>query len=148
MSAAPVFADTGLLLACFDARQPERRVQAQAWLSRLWQERRGRTSVQVLNEFYVAARRQFPTALAAGDARSELRRLQLWQPIAQDAAMFETAWAVESRHEIAYWDALVVAAAQVQGCGLLLSEKLPHEQRIDSLLVVNPFVCGPELLDA
>lgn len=148
MSASPVFADTSLLLACFDARQPERRARAQAWLSRLWQERRGRTSVQVLNEFYVAARRQFPTALAAGDARSELRRLQLWQPIAQDAALFETAWAVESRHAIPYWDALVVAAAQVQGCGLLLSEQLPHEQRIDSLRILNPFQVGPELLDA
>ncbi|MFO1266128.1 MAG: hypothetical protein U1F67_04560 [Rubrivivax sp.] len=46
-----------------------------------------------------------------------------------------------------YWDALMVAAAQ-HSCTLLLTEDLQHDQRIERLRIVNPFVEGPELLDA
>jgi predicted nucleic acid-binding protein len=42
----------------------------------------------------------------------------------------------------------MVAAAQQQGCGLLLTEDLQHEQVIDDLRIVNPFLLRPEILDA
>ncbi len=143
-----VFVDAGVLLACFDPEAGERRECAQAWLRRLWEQRLGRTSQQVLGEFYALARRHFSTALAAGDARSELRRYQLWQPWPADQATLETAFAVEARHGLAFWDALVVAAAQAQGCSFLLSEALPHGQRFDGVTVLNPSKAGPESLDA
>jgi predicted nucleic acid-binding protein len=41
----------------------------------------------------------------------------------------------------------MVAAALHQGCEWLLTEDLQHDQRIDSLRVVNPFLVGPEVLD-
>lgn len=145
---ALVFVDAGVLLACFDPEAGERRERAQAWLRRLWAQRLGRTSQQVLGEFYALARRHFATALAAGDARSELRRLQLWQPWPSDAATFETAFAVEARHGLGFWDSLVVAAAQAQGCSYLLSEVLSHGQSFDGVTVINPQQAGPELLDA
>ena len=40
------------------------------------------------------------------------------------------------------------AAAQQQGCTLLLTEDLQHDRRIDGLRIINPFLVGPELLDA
>jgi predicted nucleic acid-binding protein len=55
---------------------------------------------------------------------------------------------VESRYGLNYWDALVVAAAQHQGCTVVLTEDLQHGQQIDSVRIVNPFLVGPELLDA
>jgi predicted nucleic acid-binding protein len=102
----------------------------------------------VLNEFYSNARRKFPTAISAGDARAEVRRYQRWQPWQIDHATMETAWAVESRYQLNYWDALIVAAAQAQGCAYLLSEDLQHGQQIDSVKILNPFLVGPEVLDA
>jgi len=42
----------------------------------------------------------------------------------------------------------MVSAAQHMGCTLLLTEDLQHDQRIDGLRVVNPFLVGPEILDA
>ena len=148
MAEALVFVDAGVLLACFDPAAGERREQAQAWLRRLWAQRLGRTSQQVLSEFYALARRHFATALAAGDARSELRRLQLWQPWPSDAATFETAFAVEARHGLGFWDSLVVAAAQAQGCSYLLSDTLAAGQVFDGVTVISPQHSGPELLDA
>jgi predicted nucleic acid-binding protein len=104
-------------------------------------------STQVLNEFYCNARKKFPSILSAGDARAEVRRYQLWQPWVIDHATVESAWAAESRWQLSYWDALVVAAAQQQGCKLLLSEDLQHDQVIDGVRILNPFLTGPAWLD-
>lgn len=142
-----VFVDTGLLLSCFDDEDAARRDRARDWVGQCWQRRCGRLSTQVLNEFYSSARRHFPQAITAGDARAEVRRYQHWKPWSIDHPTVETAWAVESRYGVNYWDALIVAAAQQQGCELLLSETLPHEQRYESVQVINPFTIGPERLD-
>jgi len=144
---ALAFLDTNVLLYCFDDRDPVKRERAQAWVRACWQRYCGRTSIQVLNEFYANARKKFPTALSAGDARSEIRRYQHWKPWAIDHATMETAWAIESRQGFSYWDALILAAAQQQGCNYLISEDMQHGQQVDSVRILNPFMVGPEVLD-
>ena len=143
-----VFLDTNVLLYAVDDRDIGKRDRARLWLAACWQARCGRVSTQVLNEFYANVRKKFTSAPSAGDARAEVRRYQHWRPWVIDHPTIEAAWAVESRYGINYWDALVVAAAQQQGCTLLLSEDLQHDQQIDGVRIVNPFVVGPELLDA
>jgi predicted nucleic acid-binding protein len=143
-----VFVDTNVLLYSEDGADADKQSRANAWLQRLWTRRIGRLSTQVLNEFYVNATRKLVPPMPAGDARAEVRRYQRWQPWSVDHATVEAAWSVESRFGLHYWDALIVASAQQQGCTLLLTEDLQHEQRFDGLRVVNPFAAGPELLDA
>ncbi|MFO1326508.1 MAG: PIN domain-containing protein [Rubrivivax sp.] len=143
-----VFVDTNVLVYAADDQDPSKRDRARAWLTACWQRRCGRLSTQVLNEYYAVIRRKFPSAVSAGDARAEVRRLQAWQPWQIDHPTTETAWAVEARHRIHYWDALMVAAALQQACPLLLTEDLQHDQQIDGVRIVNPFVVGPEILDA
>lgn len=143
-----VFVDTNVLLYSEDGADPSKQRQAIDWLRVLWTSRRGRLSTQVLNEFYVNATRKLRPAMPAGDARAEVRRYQRWRPWSIDHATVETAWAVESRFGLSYWDALIVAAARAQGCGFVLSEDLQHDQLIDSVRILNPFIVGPEVLDA
>ena len=143
-----VFLDTNVLLYAVDDKDSAKRDRARQWLTVCWQRRCGRLSTQVLNEFYANARKKFETAISAGDARAEVRRYQNWKPWVIDHPTVETAWAVESRYGLNYWDALIVASAQHQGCTVLLSEDLQHDQQIDSVRIVNPFLVGPELLDA
>lgn len=147
-SVSTVFVDTNVLLYSEDAADPAKHRAAREWLRRLWTERCGRLSVQVLNEFYANATRKLRPPMPAGDARAEVRRYQRWQPWPNDHATIETAWAVESRFQLNFWDALVVAAALQQGCTLLLTEDLQHDLQIDGVRIVNPFLVGPELLDA
>lgn len=144
----PVFVDTNVLLYSFDDTDLDKQRRARDWLSVCWQRRLGRLSTQVLNEFYANARKRFASVISAGDARAEVRRYQLWKPWLIDQATIDTAWAAESRYQLNYWDALMVAAAQHLGCTVLLTEDLQHGQRIDSLLILNPFRAGPEVLDA
>ena len=143
-----VFVDTNVLLYAVDDKDIPKRDRSRQWLAACWRAHCGRLSTQVLNEFYANVRRKFSSALSAGDARAEVRRYQHWRPWVIDHPTIETAWAVESRYGINYWDALMVAAAQQQGCTLLLTEDLQHDQQIDGVRIVNPFLIGPELLDA
>lgn len=146
-SDSTVFVDTNVLLYAEDRAHADKHQRARDWLRALWLRRCGRLSTQVLSEFYVNATRKLTPPMPAGDARAEVRRYQGWQPWLVDHATVEAAWAVESRYGLHYWDALMVAAAQQQGCSLLLTEDLQHDQTIDSLRIVNPFLIGPELLD-
>ncbi|MEJ6000629.1 PIN domain-containing protein [Paucibacter soli] len=145
---SPVFVDTSVLILSEDGAHESRREQAMAWLRLLWQQRLGRVSTQVLNDFYRLVTTRIEPAMPNGDARAEVRRYQRWNPWAVDHATVESAWSIESRFGLAYLDALVVAAAKAQGCELLLSLELPHEAQFDSVRVINPLQCGPELLTA
>lgn len=147
-SASTVFVDTNVLLYAEDKAHADKHRQARDWLRALWLRRCGRLSTQVLQEFYVNATRRLSPPMPAGDARAEVRRYQGWQPWAVDHATVESAWAIESRFGLHYWDALMVASAHHQGCAVLLTEDLQHDQRIDGLRIVNPFKADPSLLDA
>ena len=142
-----VFVDTNVLLYSEDGADKAKQARAIDWLQALWTRRAGRVSTQVLNEFYANATKKLKPAMPAGDARAEVRRYQRWQPWVLDHSTVETAWAVESRFGFSYWDSLIVAAAKAQGCRYLLTEDLQHEQTIDSVQILNPFLVGPDLLD-
>jgi predicted nucleic acid-binding protein len=49
---ALVFIDTNVLLYALDRADLRKQVAAQAWREELWRSQRGRTSFQVLQEFY------------------------------------------------------------------------------------------------
>lgn len=143
-----VFVDANILIYSEDGADAAKQKAALAWLQVLWLKGLGRVSTQVLNEFYVIATRKLKPPMPSGDARAEVRRYELWQPWQVDHATVESAWAVESRYGLHYWDCLVVAAAQHLGCRYLLSEDMAHEQRYGGVQVINPFKVGIELLDS
>ena len=139
-----VFVDTSVLILSEDGARPAERERAMAWLTQLWQQRSGRVSTQVLNDFYRLVTTRISPPMPNGDARAEVRRYQRWSPWAIDHATVESAWSIESRFGLPYADALIVAAAKAQGCSLLLSLDLPHELQLDSVQILNPLLTGPE----
>lgn len=138
-----VFVDTNVLVYCEDAAFPKKQARAVEWLEALWRTRTGRVSTQVLNELYVTLTRKLKPAYPTGDARAEVRRYQTWQPLAQDHALMEAAWAFEARYGLSFWDSLIVASAQQLGCDILLSEDLQHGQKFGEMQVINPFQAHP-----
>ena len=144
----PIFVDTPVLMCCVDDQDTAKRDQARRWIAACWQRRCGRLSQQVLNEFYLQARQKYPSAVSAGDARAEVRRYQNWRPWVTDHATAETAWAIESRYGLGFWDALVVSSALQLGCETVLTDALPHGQQIDGVRILNPFLVGPDVLGA
>lgn len=146
-SGSTVFVDTNVLLYAQDLRSPDKRAAASAWLSHCWKQRVGRISTQVLHEFYANLRKAAPD-LSVTATRELVRRYRAWQAWPVDDSTVDTAWALQDRWQFNYWDALMVSAAQQMGCAVLLTEDLQHGLEVDRLRIVNPFIAGPEILDA
>ena len=83
---ALVFVDTNVLLYAQDESEPAKRPRAQAWLEHLWQERLGRTSMQVLSECYVNLKRMAGPRLVPHEAWESVSRYFAWKPLASDDA--------------------------------------------------------------
>jgi len=137
------FVDTNLLVYARDASEIEKQPVAAAWMHRLWQERRGRLSVQVLQEYYVVVTQKLKPGLARDSVHADIRFLQAWDPVVTDAALLEAAWLIEQRHAIAFWHALIVAAAHRTGARYLLSEDMQDGQVIGETTIINPFKADP-----
>ncbi|MNV60435.1 tRNA(fMet)-specific endonuclease VapC [compost metagenome] len=133
----PVFVDTSVLVCAEDASHPAQPAVL-GWLDRLWRERLGRVSSQGLAEFYETVTGAKPRPMSQGDARAAIRRYNTWTPWQIDAATFETAWAVEARHQLAWGDCLALAAAQHSGCETLLSLQLPHGAQFGGVQIIHP----------
>lgn len=138
-----VFVDSNILIYAEDGASAAKQTAALQWIEHLWRARTGRISTQVLNEFYVNVTRKLKPPMPQGDARATVRRFAAgWNPWQIDQATVETAWAMEARHGLQYWDCLVLAAAQHSGCALVLSEDMQHEGRYGAVQVINPFLAS------
>jgi predicted nucleic acid-binding protein len=135
----PVFVDTNVLVYARDASDLEKQAAAAAWIEHLWTCAAGRLSVQVLQEYYVTTTRKLDPGLPVEEARQDVRDLAAWRPVRIDEAIVETAWRLEDRYRLAFWDSLIVAAAQSAGCEVVLTEDLQAGLEIDGLRIVDPF---------
>jgi predicted nucleic acid-binding protein len=136
---ALVFVDTNVLVYARDSRDAVKQAKARDWISQLWDGQRGRTSAQVLSEFYEVVTRKFKTAVAREDAWEEVQSYLAWNPQPINTEVLVRGREIESRYRLNWWDCLVVAAAQVQGCVLLLSEDMQDGADYGGVIVRSPF---------
>jgi predicted nucleic acid-binding protein len=136
---APVFVDTNVLLYWRDGRHPAKQARAAAWLAHLWREQTGRTSTQVLSEYYVNVTRKLAPGLSPDEAWDDVQTLLAWEPQPIDGPLLQRGRTVGSRYRLSWWDGLVVAAAQVQACSLLLTGDLQDGAVYGGLTVRSPF---------
>src|SRR5436309_337506 len=107
------FVDTNVLIYFRDSSAGKKQQLAAAWIKLLWQNRAGRISTQVLNEFYYAATHKIKPGLSPASARKDVTDLFSWNPILMDRGTIATAWEIQDSYEISFWDSLIVAAAKL-----------------------------------
>lgn len=134
----PFFVDTDVLVRSLDAREPDKQARVRGWLEYLWLERLGRTSTQVLGEYYGILTRKLRPSLPLEQARAAVGNLFAWNPRAIDRELIERAWTVETHYRLSPPDSLIVAAAQLETCPVLLSEGLQHGCVYGTVTVLNP----------
>jgi predicted nucleic acid-binding protein len=134
-----IFVDTNIFVYARDSGPAAKQLIAADWLSRLWQQRTGRTGIQVLNEYYVTVTRKLKPGIEPDDAWDDIQALMLWNPQPVDRDVLNSARDIERRYRIGWWDAMIVAAALTQHCQILLSEDLQHGMRFGELRVQDPF---------
>lgn len=142
----PVFVDTNVLVYARDTRHAAKHARATEWMADLWERGEGRLSVQVLQEYFVTTTRKLRPGLHSEDARADIVDLTAWGPSHIDAQTLATAWSIEDRFGLSFWDALIVASAQATGCHTLLTEDLQHDMDFDGVRVVDPFQVPPTAL--
>ncbi len=139
---ALAFVDTNVFLYAVDDANLQKQHAAREWTSELWKTRRGRTSFQVLQEFYAKAIQKSLASRQA--ARAEVKDLLAWRPVPIQAGILLEGWKVQDRYQLSFWDSLIVAAAKAASCQYLLTEDLNAGQDLDGVIVVNPFRSTPD----
>jgi predicted nucleic acid-binding protein len=144
----PVFVDTNVLVYARDTADPVKQARASEWVAALWEGGEGRVSVQVLQEYYVTTTRKLHPGLEPEDARADVLDLAAWSPVVADTQMIASAWSIEDRFGLSFWDSLIVAAAQVARCDVVLTEDLQHGMDLDGVRIADPFQIEPADLAA
>lgn len=137
---AACFVDASVFVYASDRADPRKQQVALSLLERLWREQSGRTSTQVLNEYYTIVTRKLDSPLAQDAAWREVEELLQWNPQALDANLLGIARQLEARYRLSWWDAQIIAAAKAQSCAVIYTEDLQNGAVLDGVRVSNPFL--------
>jgi predicted nucleic acid-binding protein len=129
--------DTNVLIYCCDESDARRRAIALDLVSKtedgvlLW---------QVAAEFIAAARKLSPQGFSAAAAWERLSEfMDLFPLVLPTSEALDRARLLHLEQQIAFWDAMLLAACLTGGVTRLYSEDLPGRARIGALDIVNPF---------
>lgn len=138
---AEFFLDTNLFVYHLDASDPAKQAKAEHLIRRALEQGDACISFQVVQECLNVMLRKAQVRLSPEQARAYLDAVLL--PLVQVPAradLYHRALDLQSRWQLGFYDALIVAGALQAGCTSLLSEDMQHGQRIESLTILNPFV--------
>jgi predicted nucleic acid-binding protein len=134
-----VFVDANVLVYARDPRNKAKQAAAAEWLASLWRSRLGRLSVHVLSEYYVTATRKLNPSVPGEDVWEDVKAFCAWRPQPSDETLLDRAREIEKRYRLSWWDSMIVAAAQLQDCALLLTEDLQDGATFGNVVVRSPF---------
>jgi predicted nucleic acid-binding protein len=127
------FFDTNVLVYAFASDDPKS-AKAETALAA-----GGVASVQIFNEFANVCRRKLDLSWNEIAVRIDVLKALLDPPAPITMSMHEAALALARAHKLAFYDALVIAAAQEAKADVLLTEDLQDGRKFGALRVRNPF---------
>ncbi len=142
-----VFVDTNVLVYAYDRTAGEVREIARAELNKLWENRWGRLSTQVLTEFFMFLTKAITKPIPAREAREIIRPYTHWVESAASGQTAVRASEIAELWDIPFWDAMVVASAEEVGASQLLTGAAVAGRTIAGIEIVNPFSEVLELLN-
>ena len=135
----PPFFDTNVLVYLMDSDRPEKQRIARGLVQQHLVQGDGAISVQVLREFFSAARK-LRTPVPIETVREAVEYFAGFSPLTEDAPMVLRAAHRTGEMSLSFWDALIVEAALKSGADRLFTEDMQHGQVIEGLRVENPFL--------
>ena len=134
------FLDTNVLVYAIDRSDQAKHEIAQELLVRRADDLV--VSAQVLSELYAVITRKFRDSITPEQAASFVDRVSGLPVIAIDADLVRDAIAMSRDAQLSYWDGLILAAARLAACDVLLTEDLSHGSTIAGVRIENPFHRG------
>jgi predicted nucleic acid-binding protein len=140
LDVSKIFLDTNILVYANDHRDRQKQATATKLLVECIGERRGVISTQVLQEYASVA-----TYKLHQDTETVIRRLlqfESMEVVQLTPALIRRALELHARHGIHFWDASILAAAELARCTLLWSEDFAPGSVYGMLRAENPLATG------
>ena len=135
------FFDTNVFVYEWDAADPRKQRVARELVREALRTQRACISTQVVQECLNVLLHKGRVTLPPDAVQLYLEAvLAPLVRVGASVPLYQHALALRSRWALSFYDALIVAAALAAGCDRLLTEDLQHGQRIETLVVENPFV--------
>ncbi len=134
------FFDTNILIYADDPSSPEKQERAITLFAEHLRRGTAVVSLQVLQEYFVAATRKLRLAPAVAQQKVEILarcRVVHFHPSDVVAAI-----ELHRLSRISFWDALIVHAARSAGAAILYSEDLQTGALLSGVRVMNPFTAS------
>jgi predicted nucleic acid-binding protein len=131
------FLDTNVLIYADDSSSPKKQKRATALVAEHLRTQTAVVSLQVLQEYFVAATRKLGLTPEAAQRKVEIlakARVVRFEPADVIAAI-----ELHRLRQISFWDALIVHAARCAGAAILYSEDLQAGAVLGGVRLVNPF---------
>lgn len=136
-----IFFDTDITLYCFDTREPRKQERAKDLLAYGASSGLGIVSYQVLQEFCCVASSTRRMTLATGKIMAFVTHfLEPMNRVPASAELLAQALQTKENTQYAFYDCLILAAAQQAGFTTVYSEDMQHQQTVGGVRIVNPFI--------
>ncbi len=137
--AEKIFIDTNILVYAHDNQAGEKQIRAARLVENCWHNQSGVLSLQVLQETYVTLTQKIKKPLPSRTAKSLIQKYGHWEIVLLDVDNLINAIDLQKKHQLSFWDALIVQAALMAECSQIFSEDFSSDGHISGLTINNPF---------
>lgn len=135
------FIDTNIFIYQLEARDARKSVVADDIIRDGVARGNACISFQVVQECLNTVLRKSEIPLDVQGARSYLETvLAPLYRVPASLALYQKGLDIQARYRYGFYDSLIIAAALESGCDRLYSEDLQHGQKIEGLIIENPFM--------
>ena len=134
------FIDTNVLIYAEASDAPAKQRTALDLLKRLYEEAQGVLSTQVLQEYCNVALKKL--RLPVQHVRAQLDLYEQFEVIQVTPAIIQAGLDLHQTRSVAFYDAIIVASAQIAGCNVLWTEDMNAGESVGGVRIINPFAAS------
>ena len=135
------FIDTNIFIYNFDQSNPEKKETASNLIKNALLNRNGCISYQVIQEFINVSTRKFEVPLSIKDCKKYMDSVLF--PLCEifvNVDIYHRSLEIMERWQYSFYDSLIITSAIQADCNILYSEDFQHNQKLQSLTIINPFI--------
>ena len=134
-----IFLDSNILVYFVDEHDSKKQKIAEKLIKNSVEMKTGVLSTQSLQEFYSVVTRK--SLCSKEQAKTIVEKFRNTLPITQiSVSHILKAIDISIQTQFSFWDSLIVSAAHSSGCVIVYSEDMSHNQLVNGVKIINPFI--------
>lgn len=134
-----IFLDSNILVYFIDEHDSKKQKIAEKLIKNSVEMKTGVLSTQSLQEFYSVVTRK--SLCSKEQAKTIVEKFKNTLPITQiSVSHILKAIDISIQTQFSFWDSLIVSAAHSSGCVIVYSEDMNHNQLVNGVKIINPFI--------